>query len=210
MSKAEPPLRTVSGFGGETAARLGNAFWEKALGISTRGVVDVDYTDAVHYASMPYATIWNLLRQLELGPDDTFVDVGCGRGRVLCCAARRPISEAIGVEVSAPLCADARANADRLRGRKAAITVHNAPAQDFDYSAATVLFLFNPFGPDTMDQVLAKLRADTAGGSLRIAYAVPTYADVFKDHDWLEPYRPATAKQDDREWVAFFRTATGG
>lgn len=210
MSSAQPPLRTVSGFGGQAVARAGNAFWEARLGISTRGLVDVDYPDAVLYGAMPYRTIRHLFRLIALAPEDTFVDVGCGKGRVLCCAARHPITEAVGVEVSAELCDAARANADRLRGRKAPISIHNIPAQEFDYSSATVLFLFNPFGADTMHQFLAKLHADTAGRPVRIAYAVPTHAAVFKDYDWLEPYQPAGTKPGDREWVAFFRSATGG
>lgn len=208
MPKDQPPVRTVGGFGGQTIARIDNALQERRLGISTRGLIDVDYPDAVLYGALPYTTIRYLLRQLELGPSDTFVDIGSGKGRMLCYAARYPITEAIGVEVSTPLCDDAEANAARLRGRKAPISIHNVPAQEFDYSRATVLFMFNPFGADTMRQVLTKLRADTVGTPIRIAYVVPTHAAVFQDHDWLQPYQPAGAKPADREWVAFFRTAT--
>ena len=41
------------------------------------------------------------LRRVHPGPDDVLVDFGCGKGRVICEAARRPFARVIGVEISA-------------------------------------------------------------------------------------------------------------
>ena len=94
--------------------------------------------NSLHYSTMNYSTIHSILDQLALGPSDRFVDVGSGKGRVLCCAARYPVKQVVGVDLSEALCQVARENARRMRGRRAPISVETSVAQNFDYSAATV------------------------------------------------------------------------
>lgn len=195
------------------AVRLHNLWTEQRLGVATRGVQDIDHDDAVQYATMAYGTIWRILRHLHLSDRDVFVDVGCGKGRVLGCAARHPIEHVYGVDVSSEMCALARRNAGRLRRRRAPITVSNRVAQDFDYSGATVLFLFDPFGAETLGQVLDKVRADTDGRAgtgdrgLRLAYANPTQDAVMRAQPWLEPAGRWSRSGDRVEHaVAFYRS----
>jgi SAM-dependent methyltransferase len=193
--------------GRRQARRMNNLFWERRLGVTTRGVVAVDYPDASQYASIDYALIVRILRRLALQPDDVLVDVGCGKGRVLCCAARFPVRQVVGVDLSEEFCAQARANAERTRGRRSPIEVHQGFAQEFDYSEGTALYMFSPFGPETMEQVLTKIRKDRAGGPVRIAYSNPAFADVFAGQDWLERYdfwdRAASGEEHS---VAFYRS----
>jgi SAM-dependent methyltransferase len=189
-------------------SRLNNLWWERRLGISTRGVVPVDHPDAVHYGTMGYRTLRTVIRYLDLRESDEFVDVGSGKGRVLCWAARYPVRQVTGVDVSAPLCEVARANAARLRGRRAPISVHRISAADFDYSSTTVLYMFDPFGPDTLEAVLAKIVKDTADHEVRICYANPTHRTVFDRQPELE--QTAFWRSEDaglEHSVAFYRTA---
>jgi precorrin-6B methylase 2 len=169
----------------EARLRASNHYWERNLGISTRGTGPIEHSDSEPYATMSYRTIWPILDHLAPGPSDVLVDIGSGKGRVLCCAARYPVARVIGVDFSAPLCETARGNAGRMRDRRAPIVVHTGAAEDFDYSEATVLFLFNPFGAATLASVLEKVREDV-GGSLRIAYAQTTHDDLFQQQPWLE------------------------
>lgn len=169
----------------QAPTRLENLWWELRLGIKTRGVVPVEHADSVHYGTMGYSTIWSILDHLALGPSDVFVDIGSGKGRVLCCAARYPVERVIGVDLSEPLCTAARQNARRMRGRRAPISVHRCLANEFDYSSATALFLFNPFGASTLEPLLEKIRRD-ATRSLRIAYANPLFDDLFEAQTWLQ------------------------
>src|SRR4029077_11621948 len=106
-----------------TSDRVKNIWWERRLGIHTRGVAPVDQPDSVHYATMAYSTIWAILRNLELESSDVFADVGSGKGRVLCCAAREGVKEVLGVDLSPEFCRAATANANGMRGRKAPIVV---------------------------------------------------------------------------------------
>jgi SAM-dependent methyltransferase len=166
--------------------RLNNLWWELRLGVSTRGwAAPPDHPGAAHYATMSYATVRGVLRHLALGPSDVFVDIGSGKGRVLCLAARQPVKQVIGVELQGNLCRQAEANAARLRGRRAPISVEQTGAQRFDYSSATVVFLFDPFEADTLRPVLSRIDADTRGHDVRIAYANPTQDAVFRQQRWL-------------------------
>ena len=187
--------------------RLNNLWWERRLGVSTRGIVPTDHPDSVHYATMGYATIRAILRRLDLRPSDVFVDIGSGKGRVLCCAARHPVQQVVGVELSDTLCRQARANAQRLCGRHAPITVANTPAEQFDYSAASVVFLFDPFGEATLRPLLKQIGEDTRDHEVRIAYANPTHDVVVKEQPWL--HGRELRSREDTGWehdVTFYRS----
>ena len=168
--------------------RLHNLWCEFKYGIATRGIVDIDHPDSHYYASMNYSTIQKVLEHLGLEAEDVLVDIGSGKGRMLCCAARYPIRQVIGVDLSLPLCENARRNAEKMRGQRAPISVHHGLADEFDYQQGTVITLFNPFGASTLDAVLGKIRRDKDGGSVRIAYENPLYDEVFAHHQWLECY----------------------
>lgn len=184
--------------------RLTNAYWEHRLGISTRGIVPVDHFDSEYYATLSYSLIWPILDHLALEPSDTFVDIGSGKGRMLCCAARYGVGQVLGMDLSEPFCAAARENARRMRGRRAPIFVRSCMADDFDYSRASVLFFFNPFGEATMAPLLEKIGRDVTR-DVRVAYAQPTHHDVFQRQTWLEQteYWDASEVQPA---VAFYRS----
>lgn len=73
--------------------------------------------DRVSYAPSAWHFLPRALRYLGVSDDDTFVDFGCGKGRVVHQAARRPFSRVIGVEVSPELAAIARAVVEGHRHR---------------------------------------------------------------------------------------------
>src|SRR5262245_33205644 len=88
---------------GRAAPRLQNLLWERRLGISTHGTVAVDHPDSSNYSAMHYTSIRQVLRRLALESSDVFVDIGSGKGRVLCCAALYPLRAVVGVDLSAEL-----------------------------------------------------------------------------------------------------------
>ena len=184
--------------------RLNNLFWEITLGISTRGIVDVQHPDSYHYATMSYHTIRKVLDFLSLQKDDVFVDIGCGKGRVLCLAARHQLRKVIGVDLSKEFCEIARLNAGRMRGRRSPVVVHNSNAVDFNYSEGTAFILFNPFGPTTLNAVLSKIHRDATGHLVRIAYANPVHDEVFAGHSWLQPYERWEKEKLDMEHSVYF------
>lgn len=167
----------------------------------------MQHPDSYHYATMSYFTIRRVLGFLSLQNEDVLIDIGCGKGRVLCLAARFPLQKVIGVDLSKEFCEMARVNGERMRGRRSPIVVHNSKAEDFNYSEGTVFILFNPFGPLTLNIVLAKIRRDVHSHPVRIAYANPAHDDVFAAHSWLQPYeRWEREKLGIEHSVSFYRS----
>jgi SAM-dependent methyltransferase len=170
--------------------KLSNLADELRLGISTRGIVPADKPDAVHYASAGYSDTRQVLQRLHLQPSDTFVDIGAGKGRVLCLAAQHRLQKVVGVEYSSELVRIAMGNVSRMRGRRTPVEVFSQAAEDFDYSAATVLYLFNPFEANILDVVLHKVNGDRGDRPVRLAFVFekPEQRVVFLGHKWLECY----------------------
>lgn len=170
--------------------RLQNLLWEFRLGISTSGLVDIDFPDAHYYAAMRYETINRILEFLKLRPSDILVDVGSGKGRVLCAAAQYRLQSVVGIELSKELCAIAGENIEKLRGRKSPIVIHNTLAQEYPFAEGTIFTLFNPFGPSTLNAVLKKLEQSIAATprDVRVVYANPEHEDVLSQTRWLERY----------------------
>jgi SAM-dependent methyltransferase len=137
-----------------------------------------------------YADTRRVLRALHLQPSDIFIDVGAGKGRVLCLAAQIRMRQVVGVEYSSELVRIAKQNIFRMRGKQTPVEICSQAAEDFDYSAATVLYFFAPFEPNVLDVVLCKLDVDRAERPLRLAFVneTPEHRAVFSSHDWLERY----------------------
>lgn len=167
--------------------RLSDQRWERQLGINTVGSVEVDRPDANRYATFAHDSIDAILDRLSLVPDDVFVDIGCGKGRVVCRAARRMVRQVIGIDIDAGLCEVARRNASIMKQRRSSIEIINLPAQEFDYRECTAFFLFNSFGAATLAKVLesieASLRKSPRG--IRFAYINPFHEHLLQGASWL-------------------------
>lgn len=160
-----------------------DALNEAALGISTIG----EETLSPERTPTSYRMIRRLVAALQPGPHDSFVDIGCGRGRVLCIAARYPVARVAGVEINATSAAAAKANLARLRGRRARDwSVTAGSALDYDYDGATILYFYNSVQGDLLRQLLERVRV-TAGRPLRFVYVNPVCADIVAAATWLGP-----------------------
>lgn len=171
------------------AEKLGNIFWEYRLGITTRGLAGRDTADEehIHYGTVPYWFINSILDHLHLTESDIIVDLGCGKGRVLCCAAVRNVERVIGVEYSEPLAQIAEKNAGSMRSPHCPISVLSSDAQEFDFSIGTVYYLFHPFGPETLTGVVNQLLSGLQKNlrTVRIVYVNPVHDHVLRDCPWL-------------------------
>jgi SAM-dependent methyltransferase len=169
-----------------------SAFWEWRLGVDT-SARDVSFSERLDYnwyTTIGYREIFAVLRNLDLTSSDVFVDLGCGPGRVICCAAQFEIGEAVGVEVDERLAAIALCNAAGLRRKGCAVRVENQPAETFDFAEGTVFYLFNPFGAATLAKVLDRLRNSLASDPrrARIAYVNPVHEGLLGAAEWLSCY----------------------
>jgi hypothetical protein len=67
-------------------------------------------------------------------------------------------------------------------------------AADYPFADETLVYLFNPFGPQTLRAVLANLRRslETKPRRLRLCYYHPKHRDVLETAGWLR--RTATMR----------------
>jgi len=168
------------------------------------------YRDNFQYGTIGYSNIRKVLRVVKPGPQDVFCDIGCGMGRILCVAARKPVRKCIGIELIAPLCEIARRNAASLRGRRAPIQIVCGDATTVDLSEGTIYFMFNPFGAETLRDTLENIRGSLSQKprALRIAYYNSQYASVFEALGWLVKVREFDTFGGHR--VTFWENRTSG
>lgn len=117
--------------------------------------------------------------------DYTFVDIGCGKGRMMMIASELQFREIIGVELNPQLAAIASANLIEWSGDGFARCPLRVLFQDATEIALPnspcVLFLYNPFGPPVLRKLLDRLEQQFPNGSgqLDILYLSPDFESVF-------------------------------
>jgi SAM-dependent methyltransferase len=143
--------------------------------------------DALVYRSVNPVNLWRMRRVIDLKPDDVFVDIGCGKGRIVCYMARQKIRKAIGIEFDAPLAEVATRNAATLRRPHAPIEIRCGDAALADYTEATVLLFYYPFGPDTMRAALAQIERSLQANprDLTIVYYDAEFPETTNACRWL-------------------------
>ncbi len=146
------------------------------------------FDDSTQNIPVSYYLLFRLLGGTLFKPNDVFYDIGCGNGRVLCYVARKRISKVIGIELSRAFSDRARINAQRLRGRVSPIEVRCGDAVEMDYSDGTHYFLFNPFGPKTLQVVVDNIRQTLVNHSRPICfiYQNPVYSSVLRSSGYLK------------------------
>lgn len=184
-------------------SRLETLFWEAALGIRTRGNVEVHVPGAVLYSPLSYTAIREVLRGLRPQADDVLLDVGSGKGRVACCALRWYPCSVWGVDVDERLTEVALQNVARCdpSGRRSRVVCQ--PAQDFNYEMVSVIVMYNPFDASVFRPVLDRIAA-TATRVIRLAYANPLHDQLLHECSWAFHER-TTARSPWAHPVSFWR-----
>src|SRR5690349_9126397 len=122
------------------------SWWaESYLGIDTRGLVLPPTEEGVHYTPLPYPIIFRMRKRLKMQAEDVFYDIGCGKGRVVCCMCRMPIKKVVAIELNEKLLRQTVENVSKLRNRKSPLEPLSKSAEDCNYDDATVVYLYNPF-----------------------------------------------------------------
>ena len=165
---------------GHRAVRWFNALTlERGLDTS-QGSVELEHfhSERLWYEASGWRFLRRALPKHEVQPSDVFVDFGCGKGRVLLCAARYPFARVMGVEISARLSEVAQANIERARSRLVCqrVEVVTCDAADFDVpDDMTHAYFFHPFTGDTSQRVLRRIidSIDRRPRRVTLIYALP-------------------------------------
>jgi SAM-dependent methyltransferase len=188
----------------------GDASFDARHGTNTAGSVDPDRLgiddarrreQAICYLPSPASvTRWMLDRAVADPSTCTFVDLGCGKGRVVLLAAQRPFQRVVGVEISAELAATARRNVLEYRPPPPLVTsidIVEADVTTIDLPETDLLLhLYHPFEPDVTAALLRRLESSPANPSRRVTIAYLAYTAALA---------PVAAMLDEFAWLEFRR-----
>jgi SAM-dependent methyltransferase len=152
-------------------ARVEGWWFDRTRHVSTCGAVPLDglrlageNKQGFMYLPARSAAVRLALNNLPINDHQkyTFVDLGSGKGRMLFLAAEYPFRQIEGVEFAEELHLEAQQNIARYRNRRkrcSEIASIHADAADYEFPLDNlVIALFNPFGADVMQRVLARIR----------------------------------------------------
>jgi SAM-dependent methyltransferase len=144
------------------------------------GEPEHDHPDRVRYVPSAWHVLPRALRYIGVSDHDTFVDFGCGKGRIVHQAAKRPFRRVIGVEISPALAEIARRNlaARRHEHRSRSVEIVVADATEFPVpDDLTIAYLFHPFKDETFETVLRGIidSIDRHPRRVRLIYLDPVH-----------------------------------
>lgn len=114
------------------------------------------------YMPAPVRTIRSIFDALPIIPSQfSLIDIGSGKGRALFVGAEAGFARCIGVERNPALCRTARRNLVAWQSRTEATTlidIQRGDATCFAFPPGPlVVFMYNPFGAETMERVIGNL-----------------------------------------------------
>lgn len=142
---------------------------DRLYGIDTSGFVPAEELNSslatrinFYLGSQP-SIVRRALTALPKVTDYSFVDLGCGKGRVIIVAAEYPFREIIGVEISPNLVQIARSNVEKMKGNlpsSSNIQIIEGDATKFrPQGKRIVFFTYHAFGIELMREFLKNLEA---------------------------------------------------
>ncbi len=172
---------------------------EKKYGIDTTGADElkkltktgVDTSHATIYMPVSYAILENIFTRLPLKPRHHLLDIGCGKGRVLCVAAYNGFSKVSGIDFSKNFCEAAEQNLlitkEKVSDINYDVIVKNIQEYELP-DDVDCIFLFNPFDTILMQQLVEKIleNLDRNPRLLHIIYANPLDKKLFTGAGFTE------------------------
>lgn len=187
-----------------------SAIVDRYLGITT---TDEDVANRFGYEigafrrksrALGWTSCFRILRQLPSSPDDVFLDLGCGAGRMTCTAARQRYARVIGIDIAPEFATLARENVATLRRPHARCEIVQADAATYTVpDDVTVIFLYNPFQGAILESALGRVieSYDRRPREIVVAYANPVEHERVSAGSRLRPlHRLQLAWRPTEEW----------
>lgn len=209
-----------TGLGTTIERQLSRVKWnrfERRLGLETNGNLN-QFELGVNDRGFGYQPIDYLtLQQAFVGlpdclTDGGFVDFGCGKGRALLFAAMHGFESVCGVEFNKELAETARQNLERLgahrRSRRHRV-VHSDATQFQVPDSATVLFFYNPFAGEILQETLGNIHESLVRRprELFVIYALPKFdTDLMAQTPWLSKREEIQTCNSDWERLTVYRS----
>lgn len=203
---------------GRTARQADDARWEKKLRVNTAAAgYEKDDQNHSRYEPTAYRVLERLAKSGYIGPDDTLVDYGCGKGRVSFFLHYAVGCRTVGVEYNGELVRAARENLMRYAGRaheEGEISFVCANAEEYEPDGATCFYFFNPFSQRLLQAVIGRILLAYYEHQwpvrLFFYYALDPYLTHLMTEDMLRPEGEIDCRDlfdggDEREKILVFR-----
>lgn len=165
----------------------------KEIPLSDVTTVGTNEKHGVNYVPTPARVFERLVGELPIEPRDySFIDFGCGRGRLLPLAAELGFHRVVGVEFAVELAEAALARIAAYRQQAAdppEMACHTMDAADFVIpDGPCVVFLFNPFAEPVLSKVIANLEQahSKAPREIYAIYYNPAHRQLFDDSELFQ------------------------
>ena len=177
--------------------------FDRELGVSTEKTERIyrlrtvckRFMDANHYRASDSFLAKRLIAELPIRPNAfCFVDIGCGKGRILISAAQAGFARIIGVEQSPDLIGICQRNLELYARHftSKATEVLCLDASEFSFPPENlVVYMYNPVRGRTMRAIIGNLRVSWTSSprEIFILYVSPTCERMFDGEPWLEKLR---------------------
>jgi len=118
--------------------------------------------------SIPYKGLEDIFENVRLTPDDSFIDIGCGKGRVLAYLTERRVPcRLTGIELNPDVASIAR----RWSSSYSNVEIIEGDAFGLDLDKYTVLFMYRPMERETFGEFVCKVERDISHRIMLYYYA---------------------------------------
>lgn len=167
------------------------------------------------YAPTPRSVLQLILEDVPIEPDDVFLHLGSGKGRMLLVAACHPFRRVIGVEIAEPLNETARRNLEHNADRLACIDVEVVTAEPTDWPVpddVTTVFFFDSFRGELFEQALANLveSLERRPRPLTFISLYPVEAQTIEATERFELVRTVQFGERPLEQIAYYESRPSG
>jgi SAM-dependent methyltransferase len=112
--------------------------------------------DSVYYGTGGGFRLKRIVSSLKITKNDSFIDFGCGKGKMIFLMSKFSFRKVDGVEISEKLCIIAKNNLKKLKVQNAEI--FNSDAKLFDkIDDYNYIYFFNPFSAKVMKDVMKNI-----------------------------------------------------
>lgn len=179
----------------ERSGETGEAVRLEELGLAREGYHD--------YEPSGWRSFKRAMRGIEVGPGDAFLDIGCGKGRIVAQATRRPFGRVLGVELSEDLAAQARQLVENERRRRRCGSVEIFVADSTSWQVpddVTVVYFYNALSGAGLQAILDRIAESVQRAPRRLSmlYVNPLHEGEVVSHPAFELRR----RHGGRRWAS--------
>lgn len=188
-------------------------YYERKIGIETLHIENLesldtlsdDYENNHHYQGASYYVLVLLFDEFKKHSDSTtFIDYGCGKGRVLIMAAIKGFKDIVGIDLAKELCDSSNQNINQVKSQFPTTHFHVIQADATTFSGIDhiqTFFFFNPFGRSVMNLVVEQINQSILRNprDIYIIYVNPLYVDCFIHNNYQVIYE--LRSKDYREGI---------